>query len=97
MASNLWVTYSSLLLLSSFSCGSNSDKEANDGTVDTTEDTSTVGDSAVQDTADTEVFGECGDGIVNSPTEECDDGRTMPMLQTPAEQTVYCPNVEMAS
>ena len=75
MASNLWVTYSSLLLLSSFACsGSNSDKEANDGTVDTTEDTSDVGDSAVQDTADTEVFGECGDGIVNSPTEECDDG-----------------------
>ena len=75
MASNLWVRYSSLLLLSSFACNSSDpDKNPNEGTIDPSGDTSTVEDSGMQDTGETELFGECGDGIVNSPTEECDDG-----------------------
>ena len=74
MASNLWIRYSLLFSVSVGCTDSNADKENNDGTIDTTEDTSATEDSAVLDTGETEIFGECGDGIINSPTEECDDG-----------------------
>ena len=70
MASNLWLRCSSLLLVLSMGCtSSDSEKGSNDGDIDT---------STIEDTAesDSEVFGECGDGVVNSPNEECDDGDT---------------------
>ena len=69
MASNLWVRYGSIVLVSSFAYGcSNADKKSDDGRLDS------GSTETLDDTGDTDIFGECGDGVVNSPNEECDDG-----------------------
>ena len=78
MASNLLSIPFFLITLFVGCTDSESDKNTNNGTVEDTEtqtDTGSTEDTAGDTATDEEeIFGECGDGIVNSPNEECDDG-----------------------
>jgi cysteine-rich repeat protein len=76
MAPTLWINTATLLFL--WGCTDSKNDNSNRDTVHTETDTSIIEDTADQTTEDTsstdEIFGDCGDGIINSPYEECDDG-----------------------
>ena len=96
MASHLWISVLSLTL--SVGCaGSETDKDSDDGTIDTTTDTAGFEDSAVADTSvpEEEIFGECGDGISSRPQRNAMMDKAMPMLPMPVAQTAYYRNVVM--
>ena len=83
MASPIWInqtrntvyTMLGLILSLTVGCTENKDTSTNDGPINSDTASTTETDTATEDSAqpDSE-YGECGDGIVNSPTEECDDG-----------------------
>ena len=69
------LTALSLLLSLSSACGDTKEDNVENDTV-TTDTSDATEDTGSEDTAEPteDIVGECGDGIVNAPFEECDDG-----------------------
>jgi cysteine-rich repeat protein len=83
MASPIWINRNNAVLskvlgvalLLNIGCAENKDSSGEDDTVNSDTEATNPDDTATVDSAEPEMeIGECGDGIVNSPTEECDDG-----------------------
>ena len=83
MASFIWINRTATVLykilgvtlLLNIGCAENKDTSTNDGPINSDTASTTETDTATVDSAEPEMeIGECGDGVVNSPTEECDDG-----------------------
>ena len=83
MASFIWINRTATVLykilgvalLLNIGCAENKNPSAEDNTVNSDTEATNTDDTAAVDSAEPEMeIGECGDGVVNSPTEECDDG-----------------------